>query len=165
MDIITLTQSKRAEILAYVKPRLSFESYSWVSNVFNELNKRILFDKDDRLAATVFPMYENLLTFFEEFCDEITPGGILYTIYSCMIESDVLQLGNKVETLPEFVEEVEMDDWEHVSKETIAAFDLRTNCVLAGKYLNPDTKEHEVWGCGLMTLNSVPYHLALRKGW
>ena len=82
-----------------------------------------------------------------------------------MIESDVLQLGNKVETLPEFVEEVEMDDWEHVSKETIAAFDLRTNCVLAGKYLNPDTKEHEVWGCGLMTLNSVPYHLALRKGW
>lgn len=165
MDIITLTQSMRANILVYVKPKLSFEAYSWVSNVFNELNKRILFDKDDRLACKAFPMYENLITFFEEFCDEVTPGGILYTIYTCMIECGVCQLGNKVETLPEFTEEIEMDDWKDVSNVTISAFDMRTNTIIINRCINPEPTENTVWACGLITLNAIPYYLELRKGW
>ena len=63
MDIVSLTQSKRAEILAYVKPRVSFESYSWIFNVFNDLNKKILFENDEVLAVKVYPMYENLISF------------------------------------------------------------------------------------------------------
>lgn len=165
MDIIVSTQSKRAEILAYVKPRLNFQSYSWVNNVFNELNKKIMFEKDDVLACKVYPLYDNLILFFEEFCDDVTPGAILYTIYSCLVECGFTALGNSVEKLTEFTDEVDENDWQNVTLETVMAFDMRTNILIGDRYLNPNSEKSFIWACGLATLYQLPYHQKLRESW
>lgn len=157
MDIVSLTQSKRAEILAYVKPRVSFESYSWIFNVFNDLNKKILFENDEVLAVKVYPMYENLISFFEDFSNEVSASSILFTVYSCALQAGIRSIGDCIENLPEFQDGIDMSDWDKVNLQSINAFDMRTSCILAGKGMPDHNNDDGVWGCGLVTLTALPY--------
>lgn len=161
MDMITFTQEKRTAILNYIKPKMTFESYNWVASAIGDVNRKIVVEGNSALAAKIYPLFENFILFFDEFATEVTPGGLLMTFYICFMECGVTSCRRGAAKLKELFEEIDAEDFELVTPETLAAFDLRTNSLIGGT-LQSET-DNSIWACGLVTLAALTYHKALKE--
>ena len=107
MDVVTYTQHKRLDVLNYIKPIVSFESYSWVQSLFNDINKKMVVEKDDEFSAKVLSMYQNILDFFQQYVANLNAGSILFTFYMCSLELGVRGYNDSVTTLKEFTDYID----------------------------------------------------------
>ena len=156
LDIVTETSNKRGELLSYIKSKVSESSYIWSRNLLSDITKKVLTMKDDEFSIRVYPMYKNCLKFFTTVCDEVTPGGILLTLYLCALELGIRKVGDSVEKLDEFTAEIDMDDWGLMSADVATNFDLYTSALLLQRHSGM-AKENGVWACGLHTLNMLDF--------
>ena len=156
LDIVTETSNKRGELLSYIKSKVSESSYIWARNLLSDITKKVLTMKDDEFSIRVYPMYKNCLKFFTTACDEVTPGGILLTLYLCALELGIRKVGDSVEKLDEFTAEIDMDDWGLMNADVATNFDLYTSALLLQRQSGM-AKENGVWACGLHTLNMLDF--------
>lgn len=156
LDIITATTNKRGELLSYIKSKVSNESYIWARNLIADVSKKVLTMKDDEFTIRAYPFYKNTKLFFTDVCDEVTPGGILLTLFLCSAELGVRSIGDSVGNLKEFQDEIDMDDWANMTMEAVVNFDMLTSTYIAQKRFGMDTNG-AVWACGLHTLNLLDF--------
>lgn len=156
LDIVTETSNKRGELLSYVKSKVSESSYIWTRNLLSDITKKVLTLKDDEFAIRVYPLYKNGLKFFTEVCDDVTPGGILLTMYLCALELGIRQVGDQVEKLDEFTAEIDMEDWGLMSVDVAVNFDLYTSTLLISKHSGMKDIVG-IWAGGLHTLNLLDF--------
>jgi hypothetical protein len=157
MDVVTYTQHKRLDILNYIKPILSFESYSWVQSLFNDINKKMVVEKDDAFSAGVLSMYQNILDFFQQYIVNLNAGSILFTFYMCSLELGVRGYNDSVTTLKEFTDYIDTSNISELNIEHIVKIDSNTLHIITGKYLGQEMSE-EIWTGGLLTLNAIGYY-------
>ena len=153
IDIITATSNKRGELLAYIKSRLSNDSYTWARNLVSDITKKIVTIKDDEFTIKAYPFYKNSKKFFEKVCTEVTPGGILLTLYLVAIELGIRDVGDAVEKLPEFLEEIDMEDWSEMNYDAAVTFDLYVSaCIINKRVGNENYEDNEIFAAGLHSL-------------
>ena len=155
LDIVTETSNKRGELLSYIKSKVSESSYIWARNLLADITKKVLTQKNDEFSIRVYPLYKNCVKFFTEYCSEVTPGGILLTLYLCAIELGVRSVGDSVESLEEFIDEIDMEDWDCMNLEAAINFDLVAATLVTQKYLGMDSDD--IFACGLHTLNLIDF--------
>lgn len=156
LDIITATSNKRGELLSYVKGKVSEESYVWARNLLSDVSKKILTVKDDEFTIRAYPLYKNVKKFFTEVCSDVTPGCILLTLYLCSLELGIRKFGDPVESLKDFTEEVDSDDWSKMTLKEVIDYDLVAATLLTQKYLGMDVSD-DLRACGLHTLNLMDF--------
>lgn len=153
IDVVSSMAAARGEILTFAKSVLDDSSMKWIRELLSEINKQAL-RGDDEFCAKALPLYRNVLRFFNDFCDEVTPGGILATFYISAIELGVRDVGDSCETLQQFVDEVDMEDWNLMDKEYAIKFDIRSSVLLSQKWLGIST-DSALWAGGLITMNAL----------
>lgn len=155
--LVDSTQAFRNEIIEGVQPFLTPDSLNWVRRFFAKLYKSMLVEGDESVGIHAYPMLENIVRFINDFMDEITPTNILCSFYICGIQLGVLELGDDIEKLPEFMAGVDMEDWSLCSEEDLLAMDLRTMMGIMNRaFANND--ENDITVAGLNTLQFL-YHV------
>lgn len=158
IDIITSTGNKRNEMLSYIKSKVSSDSYIWARNLISDITKKVMALKDDEFTIKVYPLYKNFKRFYTDVCTEVTPGCILLTLYIVAIELGLREVGDSVEQLPEFVDAIDMDDWDRMSYDTAISFDLYVeSCIVANRF---GAGDNEIFACGLHTFGLLDFILA-----
>jgi hypothetical protein len=155
MDVLSMTVAYRENILKYVKPMLDERSNIWVRKVLSDINKKIITVDNDYIAAHAILMYRNFTKFFEEFCTDVTPSAILFTLYACAIQLGVRHLGDEVETYEQFQDNIDMEDFEKVDVETVKEFDIRSAIEII--YSRTSDEPREIPACGLYTLELLDF--------
>lgn len=162
LDIITATANKRNELLTYIKANVREESYVWARNLLSDMTKKVITMKDDEFTIRVYPFYKNVKFFFTDICTELSPGCILLTLYICAIELGIRTVGDSVEKLKEFTDEIDMNDWDTVDVSTAIDFDLRASTILTQKYFGMEDTG-ELYACGLNTLNLIDFVISKQE--
>lgn len=158
MDMLSLTSTYRDNLFKFVRPYLNDDSYIWVRNLMTDINKCMTLHSTDTKVAQCILVLKNFVPFFRDCCDEITAGGLLYTLYSCAVQLGVRKLGDAVESLTQFRDEVDMEDWNMVNEVILNNFDVRAASTLVLKSYNGYSEEgQEVWGGGVYTLQTMDF--------
>lgn len=152
IDIITATGNKRGEFLSYIKSKVSSDSYTWARNLISDITKKVITAKDDEFTIKAYPFYKNAKRFFDEVCTEVTPGGILLTLYIVAIELGIREVGDSVEKLKDFTDEIDMEDWSLMSCETATNYDLYVGACMINNKFGVSEDGNEIFAGGLHAL-------------
>ena len=157
IDIINGMAPARAEIIKYCSKRVDNNSLIWIKELLSEINRKCLACKDDNFVVNVWPLYKNFVRFFTEFCDDVTPGAILVLLYISSLELGVRSVGDKVENLNEFVDEVDMEDWHLMSVQVAKTYDFRTEALMVQKFVLGLEITEPIWSGGIRSLSCIDY--------
>ncbi len=158
MDVLSITSAYRENLCKFVRTYLDDKSYIWVRTLMSDLNKKVMLGPSDYIWAQSILMLRNFVPFFRDYCDEVTPGGILYTLYSCAIQLGVRKIGDSVEKLEQFIDDIDMEDWNQVNEQIINNFDVRAaSCLVLKAYRGCSEEGCEVWGGGMYTLQTMDF--------
>lgn len=155
IDVVSCMAEARQNILSYVNGLLDMDSIKWLRELMSDMNKNVLKTGSDDFAASVWPLYKNVLKFFQEYCDEVTAGSVLVTFYISAVELGIRDENDRVKELPQFLEEVDVDDWGSMGRTNAVLFDMVMCSTMTNKWINPEGAEGIVWAGGLHTLSAV----------
>lgn len=154
IDIVKGMESARLELLSYVKGILDADSYIWLRKLMSDINKQTLKTEDDDFASRVWPLFNNCLLFFKEYCTDVTAGSILVTFYIAALELGVREVGDSVEQLKQFTDEVDMEDWDLMNVEYAVRFDIRTSLIISCGFFDI-CDDMEIFAGGLHTMMTI----------
>lgn len=154
IDVVSKMATARGELLLFVRDILDDSSMKWLRELMSDINKDVVKEGNDDFAASVWPLYKNALRFFKEYCTEVTPAGILVTFYISAIELGVRSVGDYVESLPQFTDEVDMEDWDLMSMEYAVKYDMVACAMLTKKWVGMEDDVY-LWAGGLHTMSAL----------
>lgn len=157
IDIVKGMEKARNELLTYSKDILDADSYIWLRKLLSDFNRITLREDNYEFTVKIWPLYKNCVKFFKEYCSNVTPGSILVTFYISALELGVRKVGDSVETLAQFVDEVDMEDWDQMSVESARMFDMRTSELLICDRFGAYEGTIEIFAGGLHTMVTLDY--------
>lgn len=160
MDIVTSMASDRVELISYVKEYLNDESLTWMRGLLAEINKRVVTQRSDEYTLRVYPLYKNMKRFFEEAADEVSAGGILFSMLLCGLEIGFTDILEGASLLKELTEEVDVDDLMTLNREMAFRYDFTMSNQLYEKYVMNTPKEESdgpIWACGMHSLMTMEF--------
>ncbi len=150
------TQELRNNLIECIEPKLKPESLMWVRRFFAKVYKEMLVDGNEQLSVRSYPMFQNMKRFIEEFMEEETASNILCSLYICGIQLGILTLGDEVESLSDFKDGIDMDDWNLCAESDLLAVDLVTQNRIVNKAFGMEDAG-SICIAGLNTLNFLYY--------
>lgn len=132
------TQKYRNEILAYLRDKVGFESYQWITKIMTELNKYIIGKPDSKESKQIENFYSMFVRFYEEWAEDKNPGYYLLSFYMVGIELGVCSPGGNVEVLTDFRENIDIGDWINMKEEDVKTFDRNCFYMWASKNTDGD---------------------------
>ena len=157
MDVLNLTNTKRRELIEWASGIMCKESLHWFRSTLSTLNRLVLNNECGEFIEGEFvALYDNFKEFFDNYADEVHPGYVLYSLFSCAVQLKALSLDDSVLSLPEMNEVIDMEDFKDVTVNTLYQMDYRTHLILATR----ETTENPllVHTCGIVTLVNMKYY-------
>lgn len=157
MDYLSLTNKYRERLCEYLKSHLGQDEYIWARRLISDMNRRLIYFEEDDNPAHIMILYKNFQPYFERIRN-VTASDLLLTLYMCSIQLGFRELGDVVESYPQFIDGVDMDDWANVDKNTIYKFDLYQALMLVNNALGHDVDaEDRFYACGIHTLQTMDF--------
>lgn len=156
MDVLSMTNKYRENLLKFFKPILDDRSYIWVRGIISDINHKIISGDNEYIAGHAMVMYRNIIPFLKDYCDEITPAVVLYLFYSCAIQLGIRKLGDEVEELPEFQDGMDMEDWQEVTNTDLWKFDVYGAQTILERNLKGESVGN-IWSGGLYSLHTLDF--------
>lgn len=157
MDVLNLTNSKRRELVEWAAKILCKESLHWFRSTLSAMNKQVLNqEREDFIEGEYVAFYTNFKRFFDECVDVMHPGYVLYSLFSCAVQLNILSLDDSVVSLPEFCEVIDVEDFKNVTLETLCRVDYHTHLSLFTKEVIGNSIEIKT--CGIATLVNMKYY-------
>lgn len=153
MDLLNELSVYRNEVQEYIRPHLSNKSYVWCRGVLNDIVRSSMLGTRYGVVCKEIIALSNFKRFFEEHASDVTPGGIIVTLYIMAIQLGLKSLGDEVETYEEFIEQIDEDDWSLVDKDQINNFDLLMHAQVIENMIYEGN--NEITACGIKTLISI----------
>lgn len=150
MDLLEKLSMKRNEIQQYIKPILSDKSYLWCRSVLNDMVRNSMVNYQYDIVCKQILVLSNFKKFFEEYVTEVTPGGIITTLYLIAIQLRLRDLGDVIESYDEFIEDVDISELNPSDRDAVDIFDLSIHMsILENKIYKSN---NEIFAGGLNTL-------------
>ena len=150
MDLLEKLSMKRNEIQQYIKPILSDKSYLWCRSVLNDMVRNSMVNYQYDVVCKQILVLSNFKKFFEEYVTEVTPGGIITTLYLIAVQLRLRDLGDVIESYDEFIEDVDISELNPSDRDAVDIFDLSIHMsILENKIYKSN---NEVFAGGLNTL-------------
>lgn len=150
MDLLEKLSMKRNEIQQYIKPILSDKSYLWCRSVLNDMVRNSMVNYQYDIVCKQILVLSNFKKFFEEYVTEVTPGGIITTLYLIAVQLRLRNLGDVIESYDEFIEDVDISELNPLDRDAVDIFDLSIHMsILENKIYKSN---NEVFAGGLNTL-------------
>lgn len=153
-SVIEDTLKERKEFTAFCSEHMSENLLLHVKQYFSDINKSIMLSSQDT-SYKAYPLYRNIQKFFEDFADEVTDYGILYTLYICAAELNIsTQIYDAFAEciIPE--ECIKLDD---MSCPELFMLDFEAQGNIIKQIRDEATDDDVVLYCGLHTLNLLNY--------
>lgn len=150
MDLLNSLSGYRNELLTFVRPYLSNQSYAWCRNTLNKIVRDSMVGTNDSLVCKEVIALRNFVIFFREHASDITPCGILMTLYMVSLQLGHKQFGDTVESFEDFKEQTDADEWKQMNIDAVNSFDNNVLlCIMDNMINGTDT---EIMACGIRTL-------------
>ena len=150
MDLLEKLSMKRNEIQQYIKPILSDKSYLWCRSLLNDMVRNSMVNYQYDIVCKQILVLSNFKKFFEEYVTEVTPGGIITTLYLIAVQLRLRDLGDVIESYDEFIEDVDISELKPSDRDAVDIFDLSIHMsILENKIYKSN---NEIFAGGLNTL-------------
>ena len=157
MDTLNLTNGFRRDLITYVSPHLDADSLRWFRDTLSIVNKKLMESEDFQLHVDVFNIYSNFEKFFRECVSEVTAGGILYTLYSCVTQAGLTLDVKRFVELEPIKNLFDFDDFSFEDCDDFEDFDLTIN-IKTMRVLKGFSQNEDILACGLITLTNLKFY-------
>lgn len=153
MDLLNSLSEYRNELLFFIRPYLSNKSYAWCRNTLNKIVRNSMVGTNDNTICKEIIALKNFIVFFRDYTSEITPCGILMTLYMVSLQLGQKEFRDVVETFEDFIEQTDIDEWKQMDINAINSFDNNMLFCVMDNIVN--NAENDVMACGIKTLMAL----------
>lgn len=147
-------RNAKNSLVSVIKEYVTFDSYKWIQDVLQKLNKAFLTSDNIKVDIASYTLYSAFEHYITNVMTDKSEINIILTIYIVGIQTGILELGNPIEQSSVFTDNIDMEDWQNITIDSLNMFDLRSNAIYV-KHHYEKNKSLELGACGLMTLNTI----------
>lgn len=157
MDVLSLTNKSRIELIEWAATVLNQESLQWFRTTLSNMNRKVFSNECKEYIRRDYIIFcENFKKFFTNYADDIHAGYVLYSLFTCAVQLGMLSIDEPMSALTEFGEAIDLDDFKKVTVNEINKLDCRSHLILITRFISNSTLK--VMTCGIMTLTNMKYY-------